>query len=98
MLMWKHSVLVVTIATAAIALWVLSPRLHGADGSGTIALSGQVSSIEDGPMEGVLVSARREGSTVTITVVSDDHGRYSFPSTRVAPGRYAIRIRAVGYD
>ncbi|HEY2136960.1 MAG TPA: hypothetical protein VGH49_13805, partial [Xanthobacteraceae bacterium] len=34
------------------------------------ALSGQVSSGEEGAMEGVLVSARREGSTVTTTVVT----------------------------
>src|SRR5207249_2087685 len=50
------------------------------------------------PMEGVLVSARQEASTVTITVVSDEQGRYSFPAAKVAPGRYALRIRAVGYD
>src|SRR6266851_9471106 len=96
--MRKHTVLVVTIATAAILLFVLSSRLRGADGSGRIALTGQVSSIEDGPMEGVLVSARQDGSTVTITVVSDEQGRYSFPPAKVGPGRYAIKIRAIGYD
>ena len=61
--MRKHTVLVVTIATAAISLCVLSSRLRGAEGSGKIALTGQVSSVEDGPMEGVLVSARQDGST-----------------------------------
>lgn len=49
-------------------------------------------------MEGVLVSAKREGSTVTITVVSDQQGRYRFPSKKLAPGQYSLRIRAVGYD
>ena len=49
-------------------------------------------------MEGVLVSAKREGSTVTITVVSDSKGQYSFPSSKLAPGRYALAIRAVGYE
>src|SRR5947209_9435864 len=96
--MRTHTVVNVTIATAAISLFVLSSHLTGAAGSGRVALSGQVSSTEDGPMEGVLVSARQEGSTVTITVVSGEQGRYSFPSTKVAPGRYAVRIRAVGYD
>jgi streptogramin lyase len=62
------------------------------------ALTGQVSSKEEGPMEGVLVSAKRAGSTITVTVVSDREGRYSFPAARLAPGRYALRIRAVGYD
>jgi len=49
-------------------------------------------------MEGVLVSAKRVGSTITVTVVSDQQGRYSFPEARLEPGRYALRIRAVGYD
>lgn len=49
-------------------------------------------------MEGVLVSAKREGSTITVTVVSDEHGRYRFPAAKLPPGRYALRIRAVGYD
>jgi streptogramin lyase len=62
------------------------------------ALAGKVSSAEEGAMEGVLVSAKKAGSTVTITVVSDTEGRYSFPAAKLEPGRYAIRIRAVGYD
>jgi virginiamycin B lyase len=49
-------------------------------------------------MEGVLVSAKRDGSTVTITVVSDDKGRFSFPAAKLEPGRYTLAIRAVGYD
>jgi len=96
--MRTHAIFAVTIATAAISAFVLSAHPTSAAGSDRIALTGQVSSIEDGPMEGVLVSARQEGSTVTITVVSGEQGRYSFPSTKVAPGRYAVRIRAVGYD
>src|SRR5437899_2809261 len=54
--------------------------------------------MEAGPMEGVRVSAGREGATVTFTVVSDGQGRYSMRSTKTAPGCHAIRIRAVGYD
>jgi virginiamycin B lyase len=61
-------------------------------------LTGQVSSVEEGAMEGVLVSASREGATVTVTVVTDKQGRYSFPAGRIAPGRYSLRVRAVGYD
>ena len=49
-------------------------------------------------MEGVLVSAKRAGSTITITVVTDAQGQYSFPQSRLEPGQYSIRIRAVGYD
>lgn len=49
-------------------------------------------------MEGVLVSAKRTGSTVTVTVVSDSRGRYAFPANRLEPGTYAISMRAIGYD
>ena len=62
------------------------------------ALTGQVTSAEEGQMEGVLVSARRAGSTITITVASDAQGRYAFPAEKLEPGQYALRIRAVGYD
>src|SRR5206468_4003052 len=61
-------------------------------------LTGQVTSPEEGPMEGVLVSAKRSASTITITVVSDREGRYRFPESRLSPGEYALRIRAAGYD
>src|SRR5215831_51461 len=63
-----------------------------------IALTGQVTSAEEGPMEGVLVSAKKPASTLTVTVVSDRQGRYRFPEARLEPGDYAVRIRAAGYD
>ena len=62
------------------------------------AVTGLVSSPEDGPLEGVLVSARKAGSPITITVATDEQGRYRFPQARLEPGQYALRIRAVGYD
>ena len=48
-------------------------------------------------MEGVLVSAKKDGSSITTTVVSDQQGAYSFPSARLEPGKYTISIRAIGY-
>jgi virginiamycin B lyase len=62
------------------------------------ALTGLVRSAEEGPMEGVLVSAQRVNTPVTITVVTDAAGRYSFPRTRLDPGRYTLRIRATGFE
>src|SRR3984885_2690052 len=61
---------------------------------------GVAGTVTAGPeaLEGVLVSARKSGSTITVTVVSDKDGRYSFPAARLEPGAYALRIRAVGYD
>src|SRR5258708_27879419 len=62
------------------------------------ALTGQVTSAEEGPMEGVLVSAKKDGSTITVTVVTDAKGQYSFPADRLAAGHYAIATRAIGYN
>ncbi|OAI53787.1 hypothetical protein AYO46_00065 [Betaproteobacteria bacterium SCGC AG-212-J23] len=61
-------------------------------------LSGTVASKEEGPMEGVLVSAKRAGSTITVTVVSDAKGNYSFPAAKLAPGKYALKVRAAGFE
>jgi hypothetical protein len=49
-------------------------------------------------MEGVLVSAKKTGSTITTTVFTDDTGRYRFPAARLAPGHYSVSIRATGYN
>jgi streptogramin lyase len=72
-------------------------RAHIAAQSG-IALTGVVSSRDEGKMEGVLVTVRGEGANHTVTVVSDARGKYSFPRTHVTPGKYSVTIRAVGYD
>src|ERR1700690_1920094 len=61
------------------------------------ALAGKVTAGQE-PLEGVLVSAKRSGSTIAVTVVSGEDGRYSFPAARLEPGQYSLRIRAAGYD
>ena len=61
------------------------------------ALTGKVTAGQEA-LEGVLVSAKKDGSTVTTTVVSDNDGRYSFPAAKLEPGAYSLRIRAVGFD
>src|SRR2546421_10481442 len=60
-------------------------------------LTGKVTSSEEGAMEGVLVSAKKPGSTITVTVVSDREGRYRFPEKKLTPGKYALSVRAAGY-
>ena len=44
------------------------------------ALTGKVTSQDEGAMEGVLVSAKRAGSTVTVTVVSNAQGQVQLPA------------------
>ena len=87
----KH-VFFATVSTLAIVL--AGGASGGARGE---TLSGQVSSSNEPAMEGVLVNLRKEGSTITTTVVSDENGRYSFPAGRLEPGPYAVSIRAAGY-
>jgi len=60
-------------------------------------LAGQVRSAEEGGMEGVLVSAKKDGASITVSVISDAEGRYAFPAGRLEPGHYAISVRAAGY-
>jgi virginiamycin B lyase len=86
------------VIAVAFALAYFQAGLGTAQTASSIALSGRVTSAEEGRMEGVLVSARKNGSTMTVTVVSDEQGRYQFPSSKMPAGEYTLRIRAVGYD
>jgi streptogramin lyase len=62
------------------------------------ALTGTVTSAAEGAMEGVVVTAHKDGSVVSVSVMTDAKGHYSFPENRLEPGHYALAIRAVGYD
>ncbi len=86
--------LVVLVAAAGAS----GPAAAQAEAQSAIALTGQVSTTEDGALEGVLVSAKKAASTVTITVVSDREGRYRFLRSKLEPGEYLLRVRAAGYD
>ncbi|MGH9255919.1 MAG: carboxypeptidase regulatory-like domain-containing protein [Vicinamibacterales bacterium] len=88
----KSVVAVALVIFAALVLAAITAQ------SSSAGLTGLVSSQDEGSMEGVLVSAKRAGSTMAVTVVSDASGRYSFPRDRVEPGAYSIRIRAAGYE
>ncbi len=91
--------LLLVLATVAVVfLFQLLPHRAFAEGQAPAALTGQVTSDEEGPMEGVVISAKLDGSTITVSVISDKQGRYSFPANRLEPGHYKLKIRAVGYD
>ena len=84
--------------SANLAAAALSVAMMAVPAQAQSALTGLVSSAEEGMMEGVVVSAKREGSTITVSVVTDANGRYSFRATNLDLGRYALSIRAVGYE
>src|SRR3989449_1883511 len=82
---------------AAILLQTGSAPLH-AQAQTPIALMGQVTSAEEGPMEGVVVSAKKNGSTISVSVVTNAQGRFAFPAARLEPGSYTLKARAAGYE
>src|SRR3989440_1264987 len=85
-------------ATAVLALAFVGGGPTPAAAQASTALTGRVSSAEEGAMEGVVVSAKKAGSTVTVSVVSDDRGRFAFPSSKLGSGSYSLKIRATGYE
>jgi streptogramin lyase len=90
----------ILIATGglAIVLFLGGPKALRSDAPSSAALTGLVTSPDEGPMEGVLVTAKKAGSAISVTVATDQSGRYSFPRARLEPGPYTLRIRAAGYD
>jgi virginiamycin B lyase len=91
------------IAWAAPPLAARTPALAQSQGPAApasrqaAALTGQVTSQEEGPMEGVVVSAKRQGGTIMVSVDSNAQGQYAFPKDRLEPGLYDVTMRAIGY-
>ena len=81
-----------TAASLTVGLAFAAPvPLHAqANAQANVALTGHVSSPEEGAMEGVLVTARKSGASFTVTVVTDAQGQYAFPAGRLEPGRYTL--------
>jgi hypothetical protein len=48
-------------------------------------------------MEGVVISAKKKNSTITISVVSHAKGDYTFPRSEISAGDYSVTIRSTGY-
>lgn len=89
---------VLHLAFAMLLAHLGAPLVSQAQDDASVALTGVVHSLEEGWMEGVVVTARREGAPFTVSVVSDDQGRYRFPRTHLEPGAYDVTMRAAGYD
>src|SRR5438094_41606 len=86
---------IIAVAALAVSFSGGAFRLHAQE---PVSLTGHIKSDDEGLMEGVAVSARRDGSNVTVTVISNAKGVYSFPQNRLEAGQYSITVRAVGYD
>src|SRR5262249_32266673 len=81
----------VLATAAAFAVGLASSAFDPAQAAGK--LGGQIAPTAEGAMEGVVVSAKKAGSTITISVVSDAQGSFSFPTAKLEPGQYTLRIR-----
>ena len=85
-------------AGTAVLLCTAAPSLSLAQAQAPSAIAGQVTSQAEGTMEGVVVTAKKPGGKVSVSVMTDAQGSYSLPADRLEPGQYALTIRAVGYD
>jgi virginiamycin B lyase len=58
-------------------------------------LTGTIASAAGQKLEGVLVSAKKEGSTITTNVYTDLNGEYFFPA--MADGKYQVWAQTLGF-
>ena len=59
-------------------------------------LAGAITSTAGQKLEGVTVSAKREGTTITTSVYTDQDGNYYFPPQ--AEGKYQVWAQALGFE
>ena len=93
--MQGKALMMAAVATGALIVGWMGLRVTA---DGATALEGTVRTAGAGKLEGVVVTARREGANFSVSVVSDAKGKYAFPRTHLASGKYDLKIRAVGYE
>jgi len=80
------------LLASAASLIALTATSFAADQS----LSGTITSATGEKLGGVTVSAKREGSTITTSVYTDEAGNYYFPP--LAEGKYNVWAQALGFE
>jgi len=91
-------VFLIAVGCLAVIFFQIGSASFHAQAQTPFALTGQATSTEEGPMEGVVVSAKKDGSTISISVVTNSEGRFAFPAARLEPGHYTLKARAAGYE
>jgi len=86
-----HSMLLAS-AAAVIAGLGMTASAQAADQ----ILSGAIASAAGQKLDGIVVSAKREGSTITTSVYTDATGNYYFPP--MAAGKYNVWAQALGFE
>ena len=59
-------------------------------------LSGSIASASGQKLDGVQISAKKEGSTITNSVYTDQNGDYFFPA--LPDGKYNVWAQALGFE
>src|SRR5580692_8335575 len=59
-------------------------------------LTGSIASATGQKLDGVQVSAKKDGSTITTNVYTDQNGEYFFPA--MADGKYQVWAQALGFE
>src|SRR5215813_14248963 len=80
------------LATAVALGALMSSTAFAADA----ILSGTITSAAGDKLDGVTVSAKAAGATVTTSVFTDAQGNYYFPP--LPPGKYRVWAQAIGYE
>jgi streptogramin lyase len=87
---------VAPIATAGMILVICAANARSAPAQQAgVLLSGSVKSDQGAKLEGVIVSARAAGRTITTSVFTDEDGNFYFP--RMAEGKYRVWAQAEGF-
>jgi cytochrome c5 len=81
-----------SILLASAALMITGFSAQAADQR----LAGAITSASGQKLEGVTVSAKRDGTTVTTSVYTDQDGNYYFPP--LADGKYQVWAQALGFE
>ena len=81
--------------TAGIGLCAVSAKSAPAQ-QAEVLLAGSVKSDTGAKLDGVTVSARAAGSTITTSVFTDENGNYYFP--RMAEDKYRVWAQAEGFE
>src|SRR5205085_1118420 len=81
-----------SILAAGVACALAAMSAHAADR----VLTGAIASAAGQKLEGVTVSAKLEGSTITTSVYTDTSGTYVFPP--LPEGKYRVWAQALGFE
>jgi virginiamycin B lyase len=81
---------------ALVAGGLATASVLGAHAADQGLLAGEVASAQGGDLGGVTVSAKKDGSTITTSVFTDESGHYYFPP--MDEGHYRVWAQAVTFD